>query len=177
MKSLVIFLLLFELIYLQPEGKYYQCGGFIANMIQISEDNFLDEDKTASNFNRKLDDSQFHDFHIYFDYVNLYEDIATFKLGQNAQTIITNAIKKAIATLESLLKVVNTPNVIWRDEHRERMGLKSWNESYPCLGDYAGTGMKKLNIDLAVFGKLDDKMDNSTLASGEGHFIDDNKRL
>lgn len=176
MKSFLIFLLLFELICLQPEGKYYQCGGSTAKMIPISEDNILDEDKTASNFKRKLDDSEFHDFHIYFDYVNLYNHIEKFNLGQNAKTIFTNAIKKAIATLESLLKVVETTNAAWGTDQKEEMGIESWNDTYPCLGDNRYTGMKSLGIDLILFGKLDDQMDNLTLASGDSFYIDKNYR-
>jgi len=168
--------LLFELIYLQPEGKHYQCGGSSAKMIPISKDNILDEDKTASNFKRKLDDPEFHDFHIYFDYVNLYKDIEKFNLDQNAKTIFTNAIKKAIATLESLLKVVETSNTVWDDESIKEMGIESWNESCPCLGNSYSKGMRSLQIDLIIFGKLDDTMDDSTLASGDSYFVDNNKR-
>ena len=56
------------------------------------------------------------------------------------------------------------------------MGIESWNESCPCLGNSYSKGMQSLQIDLIIFGKLDDTMDDSTLASGESYFIDNNKR-
>ena len=36
--------------------------------------------------------------------------------------------------------------------------------------------MRSLQIDLIIFGKLDDTMDDSTLASGDSYFVDNNKR-
>ena len=180
MRKLIIFLLLFETIYLHPKGAFIGCGGSDAKQIPTAELNILKIDENDPSYKRRMDgtETEYHDIHIYFDYVSLNDQITKYKWSTQNASMLTNAIKKAIKTLESLLKTTQPKNLIWKDEALTKMGVESWNTSVACLGNNADRGMLNLGLDLLIFAKFSDSMADSDYASGTSYYIDDyNKPL
>ena len=93
-----------------------ECGSSYGKVIPISKENILPLDENDPNYKRHLDDVEYHDFHIYFDFVTLDYQITKFNWPQTSATMIKNAIKKAISTLDGLLQCSPTPNITLQKE-------------------------------------------------------------
>ena len=165
MKTLIIFLLLLESIYLHPEGKFMECGSSYGKVIPISKENILPLDENDPNYKRHLNDVEYHDFHIYFDFVTLDDQIKKFNWPQTSATMIKNAIKKAISTLEGLLQCSPTPNTYLSDERMAKMEIEVWDTSVECLGDSSSKGMSSLGYDLMIFPIFSDGLGNTFASS------------
>ena len=126
MRELIIFLLLFETIYLHQEGKFIGCGGFEVKHIPTTKQKILENDENTPFYKRRMDgkEKEYHDLHIYFDYVSLNNQMTKYQWSTANANMLTNAIKKAIKTLESLLKTTKPPNVAWSDEQLPKWELK-----------------------------------------------------
>ena len=73
--------------------------------------------------------------------------------------------------LESLLKVKKSNiNYIITDEQIESILIYDWNRT--IVGNMAEKGMKELGIDLIIFGRFDDEMDEYVLANAGARYID-----
>ena len=178
MRELIIFLLLFETIYLHQEGKFIGCGGFEVKHIPTTKQKILENDENTPFYKRRMDgkEKEYHCLHIYFDYVNLNDQMTKYQWSTANANMLTNAIKKAIKTLESLLKTTKTPNVAWSDEQLTKMGVESWNTSLGCLGDNAKKGMASLGLDILIFSKFSDSMKDSIYSSGITYYDDDKSK-
>ena len=105
MNILKIFLLIsifFQLIISQENNFFYRCGADDNNIAPIPAKNYVKID----NQDRRLNDNeeQFKDFNIYLDLINIKNDIKKYKL-QQYENLFINSLKKAVETLETLLKV------------------------------------------------------------------------
>ena len=176
MRRLIIFLLLFETIYLHPKGKLIGCGGSEAKPIPKSELTILKLDENDPSYKRRMEE-EFHDLHIYFDYVSLNDQMTKYQWSTENANMLTNAIKKAIKTLEGLLKITPPSNLGFRDEKLTSLGIESWNTSVECLGDNYQKGTATLGLDILVFAIFSDSMDDSVYASGVAHYSIDYKPI
>ena len=152
-----------------------ECGSSYGKAIPISKENILPLDENDPNYKRHLDDVEYHDFHIYFDFVTLDYQITKFNWPQTSATMIKNAIKKAISTLDGLLQCSPTPNIYWSDEDMADMEIEVWDTSVGCLGDNPSKGMSSLGYDLMIFPIFSDGLGN-TFASSTSFYVGNDKR-
>ena len=162
MKEAKLFLLLFSLFQIlnsQDNQIFYRCGVDDDNFQPLPATNFvpIEEDK------RKLNDDEFKDFHIYLDLINIKNDIKKFHL-EEYEELFVDSLNKAVETLQSLLKVRKLKDgYSFSDEQIKNIYIDDWNKT--MIGSNAIGNSKTLDIDLFIFGRFDDKMNPSTLAS------------
>ena len=162
MKIAKLFLLLFSLFQIlnsQDNQIFYRCGVDDDNFQPLPATNFvpIEEDK------RKLNDDEFKDFHIYLDLINIKNDIKKFHL-EEYEELFVDSLNKAVETLQSLLKVRKLKDgYSFSDEQIKKIYIDDWNKT--MIGSNAIGNSKTLDIDLFIFGRFDDKMNPSTLAS------------
>ena len=173
MKALIILLILFELVFCSgTKGKFYRCG-FNQNKVEpIKLKNPEIKSGKKPSFKRKLDDDGFEDLKIHFDFVNLKSDFEKYSISTSNQTLIIKCINKAIQTLESLLKALPPYNIYFSTEQIQSTGIEKWNETFPMFGDNSYMGIANLGIDLVLFGKMDDTLDDDVFGSGDYCFLD-----
>ena len=173
MKALIILLILFELVFCSgTKGKFYRCG-FDQNKVEpIKLKNPEIKSGKKPSFKRKLDDDGFEDLKIHFDFVNLKSDFEKYSISTSNQTLIIKCINKAIQTLESLLKALPPYNIYFSTEQIQSTGIEKWNETFPMFGDNSYMGIANLGIDLVLFGKMDDTLDDDVFGSGDYCFLD-----
>ena len=116
--------------------------------------------------------SEFKDFNIFLDLENIKKDITNNNLQSKMNVFITS-MQKAVNTLQTLLKVkpLDTTDGEYyiRDTDLEKLNISYWDKEK--FGDGAiekQNSFQKLNIDLAVFGSLED-LPNSTLATASAN--------
>ena len=169
MKSLLFLLSLINIFQVRKtnEEKYlYRCGVDEKNIIPIPATNFINIIKNK----RQLKEEKFKDFNIYLDLINIKMDIKKFKL-EKYENLFIDSLNKGVETLKSLLKVkrVNS-EFMFTDKNITDIGIVDWNKT--LLGDKAIDSLQKLGIDLIIFGKFDDQMDNFTLANAGSRYVD-----
>jgi hypothetical protein len=166
-------LILFELVFCSgTKGKFYRCG-FDQNKVEpIKLKNPEIKSGKKPSFKRKLDDDGFEDLKIHFDFVNLKSDFEKYSISTSNQTLIIKCINKAIQTLESLLKALPPYNIYFSTEQIQSTGIEKWNETFPMFGDNSYMGIANLGIDLVLFGKMDDTLDDDVFGSGDYCFLD-----
>ena len=162
----------FQIIKISKQNQtFFKCGANDEKIAPIIATNYIeiDEDK------RKLDDdNNFKNFHIYLDLVNIKQDIIKYHLEKNEQLII-NSLTKAVNALESLLKVKKPKYAyLFSDDNIQKIGIDFWNET--MLGSNAIGNTYTLDMDLIIFGKFDNEMDSSILASAGARYLNSDMR-
>ena len=116
--------------------------------------------------------SEFKDFNIFLDLENIKKDITKNNLQSKMNVFITS-MQKAVNTLQTLLKVkpLDTTDGEYyiRDSDFETLNISYWDKEK--FGDGAiekQNSFQKLNIDLAIFGSLED-LPESTLATASAN--------
>ena len=114
----------------------------------------------------KTDEDGFKDFNIYLDLENVRYEISNNANLKGNEDFFINAMKKAVKTLQSLLKVKPLEgNYYLVDEDFSKLNIAKWNTS--LYGDEAhkkGISFNNEGIDLVIFGTFSD-LDESTLAT------------
>ena len=169
MNKIQIFLLIIITIQMaksQENKTFYRCGVDKYYVAPLPAKNVVKFDKD----NRRLNDGEFKDFHIYLDLINIKKDIQKYHLEQY-ENLFINALNKAVKTLETLLKVKKlNDGYKFSDEGITNILIEDWNKS--MIGTNASDS-KTLGIDLFIFGRLDDNMDNFTLASAGPRYLEE----
>ena len=168
MKALCIILLtllIFQIINCKENREFYRCGVDDEEIIPLPATDIVKEKD-----NRRLDDGDFGDFNIYLDLINIKKDIIKFHL-EEYQELFIDSLNKAVETLESLLKVKKYDyGFKFNDEQMRNILIEDWNKT--IIGSNAIGNSKKLGIDLFIFGRFDDHMDEYTLASAGPRYVD-----
>ena len=176
-KIFFILLFMFLMIYGQPSNKEaipYKCG--------------VDSDQTFSEFSyvtpiknskfhideRRLDNDGFKNFSIYLDTYNLEEEMKYYNLSQYSNLFISS-MKKAIETLESLLKVKETGCYYFKDEDMKDIDIHYWDKTK--IGTEAFNNSITTcsnNIDLFIFARFGkgNELSNLTLAKAGAKYLD-----
>ena len=167
LKIIFLIVLIFKVTNCEEKQVFYRCGVDdqkikpipIENVVHIKDDD------------RRLDDTdEFKNFNIYLDLINIKKDIEKFHL-QQYESLFIDSLNKAVETLESLLKVKKLKRgFIFKDEDIESIKIPYWNKS--MIGTNAIGNSKTLGIDLFIFGRFDDQMDELTLASAGPRYMD-----
>ena len=176
-KIFFILLFMFLMIYGQPSNKEaipYKCG--------------VDSDQTFSEFSyvtpiknskfhideRRLDNDGFKNFNIYLDTCNLEEEMKEYNLTHYSNLFI-DSMKKAIETLESLLKVKETGCYYFKDEDMKDIDIHYWDKTK--IGTEAFNNSITTcsnNIDLFIFARFGkgNELSNLTLAKAGAKYLD-----
>ena len=170
MKTLeIIFLIIviFKTINCQENQVFYRCGVDDQQIRPIPIENvlpFQDDDRRLDN------EDEFKDFNIYLDLINIKNDIVKFNL-QEYESLFIESLNKAVETLENLLKVKKLKYAYkFTDQQIENILIPDWNKT--LIGDNAIGNTKELGIDLFIFGRFDDEMDELTLATAGARYMD-----
>ena len=124
-------------------------------------------DKNSSLNNRRVDSSEdgFKNFSIYLDTVNIKSEMTNLGL-EKYETLLLNAMNKAIETLQSLLKVKElSEDFLFSDEDMAQLQIPYWDTTK--LGPSATKGIKSLGLDLTIMGYFEDFQDDSILAAAQ----------
>ena len=122
----------------------YRCGEDDFNPIPLSPDNITPLKEDEQKFKRLLDSDGFKDFNIYLDLLNFDDEIGKYNL-QDTKDLFVSGMKKAIKTLQSLLKVKPILNYVFDDKNLTDIKINNWNKSMN------GSENKKNNIGMKVF--------------------------
>ena len=166
-KILIYLLFMFQIINtIENKTFLFRCGADDDTRIPKPATNSIPIEKDR----RKLDNSDFKDFHIYLDLINIKNDIRKYHLEEHEELFISS-LQKAVETLESLLKV-RVPKRIttFTDEEILNINITDWNKS--MIGSHSMDNPLNLGIDLFIFGRFDENMEKSTLASAGARYTD-----
>ena len=165
-KIILLFFCIQQIINSKENQTFFRCGADDKKIVPKPATYVFPKVKEK----RKLNNEEFKDFHIYLDLINIKKDIKKYKLEQY-ENLFINSMNKAVKTLEALLKVKNLEyGFNFTDEQIIDMGIEDWNKT--LIGTNAIGNSKQLGIDLFIFGKFDDNMGDSTLASAGPYSID-----
>ena len=147
---------LLKVITCKNKNIIYRCGVNGKGKKPIIEKNAILLDKNSELYRRRLQNTDsfgYKNFNIYLDLVNLENDIKIYNLVKYHDLII-DSMKKAVQTLESLLKVKQTNEYyIFTDESiKEANNIELWNKS--IIGTESKYNMKLLDIDLIIFAQI-----------------------
>ena len=170
MNSRIIFLILilsFQTTNNQEKRFFFRCGADDKNQTVFPATKYITIDKNK----RYLNDGDFKDFHIYLDLINIKNDVKKYKL-EEYEDLIVNSLEKAVKTLESLLKVRKLNHYYYFNDNEieENIQIKYWNKT--IVGTDAKKSMNELGIDLIIFARFDEEMNNYTLASAGSRYMD-----
>ena len=159
MKFITFLFYIFHIIYCQKYQTFYRCGVDDNKITPLPAKNSV----PINGSKRKLNEEQFKDFNIYLDLINIKRGIIKYNL-QKYEELFISSLNKAVETLQKLLKVKRfDKGYMFDEEDILLMGIEDWNKT--IFGKSAKGHNVKLGIDLFIFGRLDDQMNNSTLAS------------
>ena len=165
-----LFLLFFGLVEVKPKKLLYRCGVDDEKMEIKPATNYVEIDENHPSYKRRMNAEEFKDFHIYLDLINIKNDIKKFEL-EKYETLYINSLTKAVKTLESLLKVKKlSKGYTFTDDQIKNLKIDDWNKT--MFGTGAEGDMVSKDIDLIIFGRFDDQMSESTLASAGPRFVD-----
>ena len=176
MKSMIFLLLLFEIIFCtQSDRKFYRCGYGNKKFDPKPLNDLVVSNKKNSSYSRILEeDDGFKDLNIYFDFENLKSHAKDFGISDSYLTMIINAINKATKTLGSLLRVVPPVNTPCSPATIQSYGIDSWNQTFPIFMNPARKGMRDIGVDMVIFGKFDNSLEDDVFASSEAKGYDPN---
>ena len=158
-KNFIPFLIyIFRFISCKNNQTFFRCGVDDHKIASIPAKNYA----PINNKKRKLNNEEFKDFKIYLDLINIKKGIKDYNLEKYEELFISS-LNKAIETLQKLLKVKRLDGVYkFNDFDIKYMGIQNWNKT--IIGSSA-KDFQTLGIDLVIFGRFKDDMDDSTLAS------------
>ena len=176
MKSMIFLLLLFEIIFCtQSDRKFYRCGYGNKKFDPKPLNDLVVSNKKNSSYSRILEeDDGFKDLNIYFDFENLKSHAQEFGISDSYLTMIINSINKATKTLGSLLRVVPPVNTPCSPATIQSYGIDSWNQTFPIFMSPARKGMRDIGVDMVIFGKFDNSLEDDVFASSEAKGYDPN---
>ena len=165
-KILLLIIFVFQLISCEENQVFYRCGVNDMHIKPIPIKGIApDKDD-----NRRLDnEDEYKDFNIYLDLINIKNDIKIFHL-EAYESLFIDSLNKAVETLESLLKFKKTNDAyVFTDKQIKDIKIPNWNKT--MIGTNATGNSRQLGIDLFIFGRFDDDMDSSTLASAGPRYV------
>ena len=176
MKSMIFLLLLFEIIFCtQSDRKFYRCGYGNKKFDPKPLNDLVVSNKKNSSYSRILEeDDGFKDLNIYFDFENLKSHAQEFGISDSYLTMIINSINKATKTLGSILRVVPPVNTPCSPATIQSYGIDSWNQTFPIFMSPARKGMRDIGVDMVIFGKFDNSLEDDVFASSEAKGYDPN---
>ena len=150
---------IFQVILSNENQTLYRCGVDDEKIIPLPSKNFIPIKKDK----RKLNDDNFKEFNIFLDSINIKKDIIKYKL-EKYQDLFINSLNKGVETLKSLLKVKKLEGRhFFTDQDIKYLSIEDWNRT--VIGSNVNEHSEDFGIDLFIFGRFDDQMNNSTLAS------------
>ena len=176
MKIYFLILFFFTIISVNSHEIRYRCGVDDENIPILPASDYGKANINDSTYKRRIESEEddFKDFNIYLDLVNIKNDIKKFGLEQY-EDIYINAMKNAIKTLESLLKVKKlSGNYGFTDETIIGFNIEDWNKTMFGTDALQYSGMKTWGVDLIIMGRFDDNMTETTLASAGPRASDPN---
>ena len=173
MKSIKLFSFLFYLLRVILSQKnnniFFRCGYDDNKANPLPAENYVQVNKDK----RKLNDDEFKDFHIYLDLINIKKDIEGYKL-QKYEDMFISSLNRAVETIQKLLKVKKLDKrYYFTDEEIKKIEIYHWNKT--VVGSGVNADNKTLGIDLIIFGRFDNKLAESTLASAGMKYYDKEK--
>ena len=163
-KMLLLLIFVFQLINCEEKQVFYRCGVNDEHIKPISINPVKYDDRRLDN------EEEFKDFNIYLDLINIKNDIKIFKL-EAYESLFIDSLNKAVETLKSLLKVKKLNYGFgFTDKQIEDIKIPNWNKT--MIGTNAIGNTQELGIDLFIFGRFDDAMNLSTLASAGPRYSD-----
>ena len=163
-------LMLLEIIFIKSQVPFFRCGVDDEHIPVIRAKNYVEIDQNHPAYKRKLDGDEYKDFHIYLDLANIESEITKFGL-EKYKTMYIESLKKAVKTLESLLKVKKpTKGFKFTDNNIKNINISYWNKT--VVGSEAKDDLAAQDIDMILFGRFDENMDKSTLASAGPRYTD-----
>ena len=173
-KIYFILLLFLSIIEVQSHEIRYKCGADKKRTKLIPSEYYNKIDKNSPTNKRRLSSSEgeYKDFNIYLDTINIKNQIKEKKLQCN-ETLLLNAMNKAIETIQSLLKVkeIGKQQAITDEVIKNIFEIDDWNKT--IIGSSATSDMKSLGIDLIIMGYFDERIDGSTLAFASPAAVDE----
>ena len=125
--------------------------------------------KDKENQKRRINDADngvgddgFKSFNIFLDLENIKQEISDNGLSEHEE-FFTSSMQKAVDVLKALLKVKPLENdYCLTAENFGQLNISKWNTE--IFGNNGGGCLKSQNIDLVIFGKIED-LGDSTLAT------------
>ena len=108
-KLLVLILYIFQMNNCEEKKYLYRCGVDDKDITPLPATNFIPIDKGKKD--RRLNDVEYKDFHIYLDLLNIKKDIINFHL-EEYEDLFISSLNKAVETLQTLFKVKNLKMLI-----------------------------------------------------------------
>ena len=169
-----LLLLYFGLINIQCKKTLYRCGVDDKKVEVLPAKNYVEIDENHPAYKRRMDSSDFKDFHIYLDLVNIKNDIKKYNL-EEYESFYIDSLTKAVKTLETLLKVIPLTRAYrFTDEQIQAIQIEDWNKT--VLGTDAKGDMASFDIDLIILGRFDDQLSEEVLASAWPRYSGTNGR-
>ena len=170
--SFIVTLTLITIVNINCEEIVYRCGvgkEYIEE-IPISLEEEIEENDPLYKRRAESETEEFIDFHIYLDVINLKNHIQKFGL-QKYEDLYIDSMKNAVKTLESLLKVKGPRKGFqFSDEQIRYAHVDDWNKT--MFGTNATGNMYTYGIDLIIFARLRDDMNEGTLATAGSIYSD-----
>ena len=174
LKTLLLLLFFLEIIQVHSKNIRYRCGVDDEKIPVLPAEHYNEIDQNHPAYKRRLYSGEFKDFHIYLDLVNIKKDIEKFNL-QDKEQLYINALTNAVKTLEALLKVKPlSRGFTFTDQQITNIQIPDWNKT--VVGSSATLDLASQDIDLIIFGRFDDQMPESTLATAGPRYSDDNRQ-
>ena len=111
MVPFLLFFLLFQIHQTKENMTFFRCGVDDYYKTPLPANHFIKNEDD----NRRLNDGEFKDFHIYLDLINIKNGIRQYHL-EEYENLFINSLNKAVKTLENLLKVRPIVNYVFTDE-------------------------------------------------------------
>ena len=153
--------------------KLFRCGFNDEKDKPIYLKGYKPINKTNNLFKRRLDPDGFKDFQIYLDVKNVERDIRIYALDDYHDLLI-NSMKKAVETLQALLRVkpLTAEYYFYDNQIEEDLKIKEWDKNIVgTTATLSGKTMASLDIDLIIFGTIE-TLSSGTLASASARFTD-----
>ena len=173
MKVKIILINIFFLFFLpintsKNNSIFFKCGVDERQAKPLPATNMI----PIKNDKRKLDSDGFKDFNIYLDLKNIKIGINRYNLQAYEDLFITS-LNKVVNTLQTLLRV-KAPDTafIFYDEHITSLGIEDWNKS--MIGNHSLGSTYDLGVDLFMFGRFDNEMNDGTLATAGPMYMNPN---
>ena len=156
---LLIFALIFHLVNAENKKISFKCDlGSKQNIPKKAKE--IPLEKLNPKYKRKLDDNRFQDFNIVIELKNIETEIELNNLSQYHDLII-NALKKAVETIKSLVKVRPYPCFSFDEDFLDEYGFHYWDkEKFGITDTKKSFDTCELNIDLLIVTRFFNETEN-----------------